>query len=649
MRTATTDLHELQKTIDTDVLVVGGGTAGSLAALAAAEEGARVLLIEQDSALGGTGTRGSMQQYWYGATGGLQDVIDAQVFQLAETFGGSTPSTIHPEAPPLAFHPEAKRSVLGKMMLERGVQVVFDGLVFQVLKDGNVVQGVRAATKTGIVEAHAKVTIDATGDGDVAAAAGAESVAGRGIDGTTTVYSLVPRRVAESDKLLHVNFNANWIDPLDPWDLSRGYVEGRKQLWEVHSHDHPLLSISTLLGVRDSRHIVGEYVLTFQDFLEGRHFDDVVVRCYAHYDNHAHDFGNESDLGQIWTVVLGLFFQGVWCDIPYRALLPRGLDGLLVACRALSVDRDASMGVRLMRTIQMVGEAAGVAAALSVRGGVSCKRLDVAALQRRLVERKVLQPADLQGASARNLSLQAGPLAGQLLDPGMNHENLARLVAYLSGKERGKALWWLWKVGERSVPLLVQALSNQDPRIRREAAFGLGLLGRREAVPQLMRTLATRDDDSDRARRGYPRWLAALVLLRLLAVKEAYRETLKVLDENYPPETYTFALSYLYDLVLHLDSVERTMVADALFRWANKPGMGENYRISPYSPQSLTWNLQLRAAQILGRCGDRRALALCQPYVDDERIFLRKAAALTLDIIQRELEATSGMAGGIVS
>lgn len=623
--------------LEAEVIVVGGGTAGCIAAIAAAQEGARVVLLEQDASLGGVGTRGGIHLYWYGLPGGFQDVVDREVRARTGVFGGR----------PRGFHPEAKRSVLAEMMLRYGVTVVFGALVVDILKDGVAVAGVVAQTAEGPLTVRGAVTVDATGDGDIAAAAGADSTLGRAGDGAYQTYSLVPRRVEEGGRLNFLNFDVGWLDPLDPWDVSRALLAGRGRLGELARGDRPLSGISSELGVRESRHIAGEYVLTFADIVQDRRFPDVVFRCFSHYDNHAFDFGSETDQGQIWTVILGLFRHGIKCGIPYRCFLPRGVDGLLVACRALSLERDAAMAVRMQREMQKAGEVAGVAAAMAARQGTSPRRVDIRTLQDRLLERGILSPEDLDPVPAPSIGFEAGPLAALPLTREVLAPRLAQLLAYLGGDEEGKALWWLSQFGDPAAALLREMLVGAtDADRRRAAAFGLALLGRPEAAAALLDCVTARDPSVPVAAKAYPRWIAALTLLRILGIADAYPLVLRALDEPHPPKLHSFLLRYLGDLAHRVDAAQGREAADRLVAWSRTAGLGDDYIVSGGKVASLRWSLLLTVATILGRLGDGRALELCAPLLTDERAFVRDAARRIAEGLPRVTEGSAPEAPG---
>ena len=453
--------------------------------------------------------------------------------------------------------------------------------------------------------------------------------------------SVIPRRVEENDKLNFLNFDAGWIDPQDPWDLSEGYIKARSLLWDLVNVDPHLLSISPQIGLRESRQIKGEYTLTWDDITHNRPFEDTVINCFSHYDNHAYDFAHESDAGQIWTVILGLFFEGLWCRIPYKCLLPQGVDGLLVACRAISLDRDAHMLVRMQREMQKIGEVAGVASAQSIREGREPRDIDIKTLQKRLLARGVVEPEDLDQESHPSLHFTSGPLSRQKLDLIIANQNIPQLLGYLGTNEEGVALWWLVEIGEPAQDALIAAMKeSQNKSVRRAAAFGLALMGRHEAIPQLIETFVTRDSEHPEKGpfkwKSYPRWVAALTLLRMLGVTNVLSDVLSALDEDHPTQDSTFLLQYLYHISTQLSIKQHQDVADCLVRWSEKPSLGEDYKMSGGRQVSLRWAIDMRLALILARCGDERANNYIMPYLNADLAFQRRAAAQTLELIQSE-------------
>jgi hypothetical protein len=446
-----------------DVLVVGGGNAGCAAALAAARNGARVLLVERYGFLGGTATA-SMVGPWMTFHSGDDRIVGGIAQEMVErlvALGGS-PGHLHdasdyvPTITP--FDPEIHKALLFEMMGESGVRLLLHAWFLDTSVADGRVAAARFATVGGIVEVSAGRTIDATADAYVAASAGVPTQQGdargrvqpaslmfrlshvdlaalstyvrqrpeqmrsslktheRTPESLTAVAGLyelwdaarargavdVPRELVSffatpyADEVTVNMTRVVGIDPLDPDDLTRAEVEARAQVMQLldfFRRDVPgfararIAATATQIGVRESRRIVGEYTLTADDVLAARTFDDAVARSAYPIDIH-----NPSGTG---TTTRRLA-PGASYEIPYRCLVPLLVDDLLVAGRCISTTHEALASTRLTPTVMTLGQAAGTAAALSLREGVTPRALDPRLLRERLIRDGV----DLRRAEA---------------------------------------------------------------------------------------------------------------------------------------------------------------------------------------------------------------------------------------------------------
>lgn len=615
--------------IHTDVLVVGGGTAGCIAAIAAAEEGAGVILLERDYALGGVGVRGGVHLYWYGSRGGLQDRIDRLAEELAQSFCALS----------VGFHPEAKRAAISRMIMEQGVDVRFGAFVYEVLMNRDTVRGVKAQTENGSIEVHAKVLIDATGDADVVAAAGGDWQSGREEDGLTHCYSLVPRVVMQDGRVHHMNFDAGWVEADDPWDVSRAYALGRQHIREIldeesaaePSFDH-MISIAPQIGIRESRRIKGAYTVTFDDLLQNRTFADTVCGCFTHYDNHASDLANESIMSQIYTIVLSLNRQSLRCGIPLRAMLPKQLNGIIVAGRSISLDRDAAMGIRMQRDMHKLGEAAGVAAALCSKSGIDPKRTDIAQLQRRLIERGVLRPEELDARPNPNLQLRNRPVMAEVEGKGEGSSSAESLMEELrnpDNKNWGVALWQLWQSGRHAEGVLLRMLKDERLTDKLGAVYGLALLKHESSVPYLIEMIAARDPAVLNATKKSPRWVAGLILLRHMRSSAGLSESLNILHESHEPRIYAYVLQYLREIADILNPDEKRRTAGKILAWTRLPLPDNKLKMHGDRKAPFRWNLELNAAILLRKLELGEAAAeICRKHMEADEAYVRKAARL---------------------
>src|SRR5271165_5290298 len=447
-----------------DVLVVGGGNAGCAAALAAARNGARTLLVERYGFLGGTATA-AMVGPWMTFHAGEERIVGGIAQEIVERLvaRGASPGHIRdasdyvPTITP--FDPEVHKALLFEMMEEAGVALLLHAYFLDALLDASgAVRGARFATVGGLREYEAAVTIDATADAYVAASAGvsvqqgdergrvqpaslmfrlshvdlaataayvrehpdqmrtslapAERNAGS-LSAVAGLYDLwrearergevdIPRELVSffispyPDEVTVNMTRVVEIDPLDPDDLTRAEVAGRAQVTQLVEffrrrvpgfENARLAATAAQIGIRESRRIEGVYTLTRDDVLEARAFDDAVARSAYPIDIH-----NPAGSG---TTTQRLA-PGASYEIPYRCLLPANVEGLLVAGRCISTTHEALASTRLTPTVMTLGQAAGTAAALAVRSGVTPRRVAAEKLRSQLTRDGV----DLRRAAA---------------------------------------------------------------------------------------------------------------------------------------------------------------------------------------------------------------------------------------------------------
>lgn len=620
------------RVLEADVVVVGLGTAGALAALAAAQTGARVIGIERDSALGGTGTRAGVHAYYHGSHGGIQEEVDHLIKKTEGTLGARGGS----------YHPEAKRIVLTNLLGAEGVKVLFSTVLWGVeLKDGGI-HAVKVCDAEGSFIVRGKIFIDASGDGDLAAAAGAESSFGRQFDEASHQYSFVPRTLRRRSatsrwEVSFDNYDAGWVDPRDPWDITRAIIDAREQMHDYFSEQPSragdVIGTSSILGIREGRHIVGEHVVTFDDFLTGRTYPDVIITANSHYDNHTRDMANEPLFCQIWLSALAMYRKGVTCQIPFRSILVKGIKNLLVACRALSVDREVSMAVRMQRDMQKLGEAAGTAAALAACDGVEIRKLSIERLQAELIRRQVLKDEDLSCSGIATYNFSGGPLAGKhlvavevLRDRSQRDSVRNALPAYFGKNEEGKAFHWLRLLRSDPRQDLYEILADPDYRRRRSAAFALAFMEDAVAAPILLECLENRDPECPPPDiKTYPRWVAAIILLHILRSPSAFDEALGLLHEGTDDRYVSFLLAYFHELNEEWTPLQREKLLATLREITENPHLGRCYAAQGERSKRLDirWNIDLWIARLFERLSPGDWEKLASRYAEDSRPFVR--------------------------
>jgi hypothetical protein len=390
------------------VVVAGGGPSGVIAAAAAARSGADTLLIERYAFLGGNGTAGLMTCYNgfrnQRPPEALQTVKGIPAEYIAELvrLGGVADADTY-DSPPhdykngdltytIPFDAEAAKIASLNLLTKAGVKLRLHSWIAAPTMSGSRVTGVIVESKSGRQAIAADIVIDCTGDGDVAARAGAQFM-GPAEKGDRMQMSLmyglggVPASVKgpfggirKGERVVRWGPGANG-DGLDVLNLTRAEVESRLKLWDdvERLRKQPgmesiyLSQTATGIGVRETRRILGEYVLTTEDAIAGKRFPDVV----AISSNPMPGYRGSR-----------FFFQHEGFDIPYRCLVPKTVDGLILSGRCISCEQGPFQSARSMAPAMAVGHASGCAAALAAKKGLQPRRLDAKELQRLLLGQK---------------------------------------------------------------------------------------------------------------------------------------------------------------------------------------------------------------------------------------------------------------------
>ena len=436
-----------------DVIVAGGGPAGCGAAAAAARQGARTLLIEANGALGGMGTLG-LVPFFCGFGDGATFIARGIAEQVRLRLIEGTPHMRNPQPDWLRFwpsiDPERLKRIYDDLVTAAGADVLFHTALVGVERGAGGVEALLAANKEGLSALRARVYIDATGDGDLAAWAGAPfekgDAAGRlqpatlcfmlaNADlyalekGPESSWATTQQAVREAwlskqhpliedahccSRLLGADvygFNAGHVygvDNTDPASVSQALIRGRRQAEQyraVLAARHPgyanawLAATAAVLGVRETRRIMGDYVLTIDDYRARRSFPDEICRNAYNIDVHgskkteagAADTDAETRRRQM-AAEIEQYSDGESYGVPYRCLTPRGLGNVLTAGRCISTDRRINGSVRIMACCLTTGEAAGAAAALAAQGDGDVHAVDTARLRAVLREHGAYLP-----------------------------------------------------------------------------------------------------------------------------------------------------------------------------------------------------------------------------------------------------------------
>ena len=421
-----------------DVLVCGAGLAGIGAAVAAARSGAQTMVVERMGFAGGffTAIIGSAFDGFVDERSGTP-VVGGIVFEMLERLGivepGQAPHQrynvngdlnfveMHPDRLIPRCDPERFKRAADQILQEAGVEILFHTQIADVIAKNNRVETVIASNKAGLIAIEPKMVIDCSGDGDIAAWAGAPFEKAEPLQPMSLHFRIaylepsfeLRRRTARVLEAAHergdmglyagpypatfsgrdIYFNATRFpgDCTDPKDWTQAEIQGRAdawkmfELWQEHLEefkDAYFMTSGPTAGARESRRIVGDYVLTGEDVRQGKRQDDVVLLGAWRLDRHPADKPGYHDIP--WTPPY---------DIPYRTLLPQELDNLLVAGRCHSATSEALASSRVTATAMGMGQAAGTAAALALANSQGTRDISLAQLQARLLAAGVILEA----------------------------------------------------------------------------------------------------------------------------------------------------------------------------------------------------------------------------------------------------------------
>ena len=414
-----------------DLIVVGGGQAGCAAALAGARDGLSVLLVEAAGALGGSATNCLVNPFMpYTTTveeNGEKRTLALSDGLFTEFHKALNEDGIFSEAREWStFNEESLKVILDRKMAEAGVRVLFHATLCGVKTEGRRIVSASFATVGGVLTFEADSFIDATGDATLSVYAGVPTRLGRPADSLCQPMTLCFRvcnidvedfwkhhkeindlykKLQAEGKIRNprenvlvfptripgvLHFNTTRVvkhDPSDAFSVSEAEAIAREQVLEMVSflkenfaccRNAYLISTAASIGVRESRMIEARHVLDQDEIVAGTHFEDGIAAGNYDIDIHSPDGSGTSHY---------YFPAGVYYTIPYRCLLPKDLDNLLVAGRCIGATHEAQASIRIMPICICLGEAAGTAAALAKKSGVAVADVDTEALRARLREK----------------------------------------------------------------------------------------------------------------------------------------------------------------------------------------------------------------------------------------------------------------------
>lgn len=567
--------HALPVLGEYDVVVVGGGTGGSPAGIGAGRQGARTLVIEYLHGLGGVGTMGFISSYYHGNRVGFSTEVDRGV----EAFGDKNRSG--------SWHPEHKGEWYRRELKKAGAQVWCGVLGQAVVVEGNRVIGVVVLTPQGRGVVLAKTVIDSTGNADIAAAAGARCRYTDGTDVAVQGTGLPQRELGQK----YTNTDYTFVDDTDVFDIWRVLVTAKMKFRGAYD-------LGQLIDTRERRQIVGDFTFSPMDMMLRRTFPDTIVIARSNFDTHGY-------------IIHPMFMirppdrADIDVRVPWRCLLPAGLEGIIVTGLGVSAHRDALPCIRMQADIQNQGYAAGVAAAMIVKQGITTRALDIRQLQEHLVSIGNLPASVL--TEVDNFPLPAERVAEAVRRLPNDYQDLEIVLSH-------------WGI---ALPLLQRACAEAGPKERLSYAHVLGMMGDATGAAILAEAVKSARWDEGWRYTGMGQFgpsmspldslIVALGRTKSSASLGALKEKIDQLDSN-------SEFSHFRAITLAAEALGDPSMAEPLARLLRKPGLQghattsieDALKVNPTSGTDTTVRnkalTELYLSRALYRCGDYERL-----------------------------------------
>lgn len=594
--TAPSKIHADEQAIpvlkEVDVVIVGGGTGGAPAGISAARQGAKTLVLEYLHGLGGVGTTGFISKYYYGNITGFTKEMD-------EGIAGIIGNGKHKDG---GWNIVLKKEWYRRKLRQAGGEAWFGVLgCGAFVKDGRV-KGVVVATPEGRGVVLAKVVIDSTGNADIAAAAGAKCEFTSGREVAVQGAGLPGHNLGAG----YTNTDWTFIDDTDVVDVWRAFVVAKKKFKDVYD-------LGQLPDTRERRRIVGEFVMSPLDISNNRAYPDTITIARSNFDTHG-------------FTIHPVFMlkppdrKAIFVNVPYRCLLPKGMEGILVTGLGVSAHRDAMPVIRMQPDIQNQGYAAGMAAAMATKSGKGLREIDIKALQKQLVEIGILPEKVLQ------IEKDSYPMPKEKIEQAVE-----TLVNDFDGLEIVLANL------KQTMPLMKKAYEvADDEKAKLKYAHVLGMLGNSYGSDTLIEAVKSTPWDKGWNYTGMGQFGTSLSDLDSLIIalgRTRDKQGLKTILDKVEQLDANNEFSHYRAVAIALETLNHPDAAEPLAKLLKKPGMtghafmdintAENRTPSnPVDTLTRNWSLrELILARALYRCGDYKDIGknILKEYANDLR------------------------------
>lgn len=573
-----------------DTVVVGGGTGGAPAGVGAARGGAKTLVLEYLYGLGGVGTIGRISKYYHGNRVGFTAEVDKGV----ESYDPGVKSN-------KGWNIEHKMEWLRSEIVKAGGDVWFRTLGAGAIMDGDRCIGVVVATPQGRGVVLANTVIDATGNAVIPACAGMETQSIQGKHISVQGTGLPPMTPGES----YLNTDWTFVDDDDVLDMWRIHVVGKRKYADA-------FDLGQLIDTRARRRIVGDLVISPMDIINNRTYPDIITVSKSNFDNHG--FSSHP-----LFMVTPPDKKGLTGNVPYRALMPKGKDGLLVTGLGMSAHGDAMPVMRMQADVQNQGYAAGKASAMAAENGTTIRHIDIKELQKHLVDQDIIPVSLLTTGDSYPISPATMQDAVKTL--GKDYQGIA--VILTDPKVARPLLRKAWKKADK-----------EEEKLR--YAHVLGMLYDGAGAASLITAIEQSNWDEGWNFRGMGQFGASTSPLDNLIIalsRTRDQKGLACIIDKLKTLTPKSEFSHVRAVSIALENYRAPSAAQPLAKLLAKPGISghvflEINNVIDRSPKSTVDNStrnhslrELLLARALYRCGDYEGVAkkTLQAYSNDLR------------------------------
>lgn len=590
------------KQFNFDVVIAGGGTAGAVAGIATGREGIKTAIVEYSTSLGGIGTGGGIHHYYFGFGGGIQKEIEEKTNNLSMLFNGKFLLK--------GWNPEAKKIVLEQMCKQAGVEIFYENCATDVVTENKRITGIYCASSYGSIKYNAEVFIDATGDADITAKAGAPYLLGREKDKIPQPFTLTTIKLLPDGSLTHINFDSGLVDSTDIIDLTRAKRQSMMLFKRKINNaiDIPLY-ICPIIGIRQSRQIIGRYILTLFDQITGAKFHDAISSMYSHYDNHLKDTENQSCFALLWKHLTNNFRTILECEIPYRCLIPENVDGLIVTGRSISLEPEAHYSLRMEKDMERLGEAAGIAASIAVKEDVNPDKISIEKLKEKL-----------KNSGCLNTKYSVKPAIKTDI-------SFAKLKQQFLRKEFAVpiSVWTFSKFSRQAEKFLCSVLKkSMDKEIKFWSAVLLAVHGKKQSIGILLDWLKKEKDINTMS------YISVIVILGKLKNKRATPFLHSILFNK------SANVDLLLASLIALKEIKDKRSICEIEKFLRRKNIPKTRILSPERPgfintveEDVLWQIEIACAETLKALGKPNR-KIVDRYINDSRAYVRNYAKLVI-------------------